>query len=54
MVSALPQQDEFSLGKWDKSTVHGGGEDLIRLPGKGEEGDGGTIVLEVIDCTSSV
>ncbi|CAN0097078.1 unnamed protein product [Scytosiphon promiscuus] len=38
--------DEFSLGKWDKSTVTGEGEDLIRLPDKGAEGQGGTIVLE--------
>ncbi|CAN0281800.1 unnamed protein product, partial [Hapterophycus canaliculatus] len=38
--------DEFSLGKWDKSSVTGGGEDLIRPPDKGAEAQGGTIVLE--------
>lgn len=48
VVPASPLQDEFSLGKWDKSTVTGEGEDLIRPPDKGAEGQGGTIVLEVI------
>lgn len=40
-------QDTFSLGTWDKSTVTGEGEDLIRASEHGAQGEGGTIVLEV-------
>lgn len=40
-------QDTFSLGKWDRSTVTGEGEYLIRPSEHGAEGEGGTIVLEV-------
>lgn len=39
-------QDTFSLGKWDRSTVTGDGEDLVRPSEQGAE-EGGTIVLEV-------
>lgn len=40
-------QDTFSLGKWDRSTVTGEGENLIRPSEHGAQGEGGTIVLEV-------
>lgn len=46
-VVCFVPQDEFSLGKWDKSTVKGDGEHLIRPREEGAEGEGGTIVLEV-------
>ncbi|CAM9104501.1 unnamed protein product [Ectocarpus fasciculatus] len=35
---------EYSLGKWDKSTITGEGEELIRP--RQQEGEGGTIILE--------
>ncbi|CAN0276904.1 unnamed protein product [Pylaiella littoralis] len=38
--------DEFSLGKWDISTVKGDGKHLIRSREQGADEEGGTIVLE--------
>lgn len=43
----LAPQDEFSLGKWDISTVKGDGKHLIRSREQGADEEGGTIVLEV-------